>query len=362
LFLAALPLAAHAHHPLAAKFDTSSTATVEGVVSEVDWSNPHVHVFVNVTGTDGQITNWALELPSRVELEWSGWRPESLLPGAHISASGFNALNGTHQLWADSLKNDSGAALFTVPDDLVAKRLEGRANAATPRWPDGLPRLGPPQGETGYWTAPSRTSLLEDGQTVEMDEHGILANPADAAKVAPFQPWALDLYRYRQANSLRDDPMFLYCVPPAGPRQFQQLFGVQFVEEKARQRIFMLLAGGNSNWRLLYTDHRDQVGQISGTDDNPLFFGNNTSHWDGDTLVVESKGFNEGFWFSNGGLPHTKQLKLTERFTRTDQNTLHYEVTVDDPGAYTRPWTSSWDMQWLPGEELPEYYCQDNRP
>ena len=61
-------------------------------------------------------------------------------------------------------------------------------------------------------------------------------------------------------------------------------------------------------------------------------------------------------------LPHTSLLSLTERFTRRDLNTLHYEVTVNDPGAYTRPWTSSWDLQWVPGEELFESYCQDNRP
>jgi hypothetical protein len=360
--LAALPLAAQAHHPIGAKFNTTATNTLEGIVSAVDWANPHVHVYVNVSGADGNVVNWALELPSRVELESSGWRPEALVPGARVSASGWTALNGTHQLWAEALTDSKGAKLFTVADDAMSKKLAGRPAAATPRWPDGLPRLGPPPGETGYWTLPSRSALIEDGQQVAMDAYGVLANLADAAKVAPLQDWALDLYRFRQSNTLRDDPMFLYCVPPAGPRQFQQLFGVQFVEQKERQRIFLLVAGGNGNWRMIYTDQRDQVGQISGTDDNPLFYGNNSAQWEGDTLVVESSGFNEGFWFSNGGLPHTKQLKLTERFTRTDKNTLHYQVTVSDPGAYTRPWTSSWDLQWLPGEELPEYYCQDNRP
>jgi hypothetical protein len=82
--------------------------------------------------------------------------------------------------------------------------------------------------------------------------------------------------------------------------------------------------------------------------------------WEGDTLVVESTNFNEKFWFSNGGLPHTQQLRLVERFTRTDMETLRYEVTVDDPGAYTRPWSASWTLQWVP-DELPVYYCQDNR-
>ena len=77
--------------------------------------------------------------------------------------------------------------------------------------------------------------------------------------------------------------------------------------------------------------------------------------------MVDTRGFNEKFWFTNGGLPHTEQLHLVERFTRTDQNTLRYEVTIDDPGAYTRTWSAGWTLQWVP-EELPVYYCQDNRP
>jgi len=77
---------------------------------------------------------------------------------------------------------------------------------------------------------------------------------------------------------------------------------------------------------------------------------------------VDTKGFLERFWFSNGGLPHTNQLHLVERYTRTDSNTLKYEVTVDDPGAYTKSWTSAWTLKWIPGEDLPINFCQDNRP
>ena len=74
------------------------------------------------------------------------------------------------------------------------------------------------------------------------------------------------------------------------------------------------------------------------------------------------RGFNEDFWFTNGGLPHTDQLRLVERFTRVDFDTMRYEVTVDDPAAYTRPWKAAWNMRWVGGEELPVYFCQDNRP
>ena len=93
-----------------------------------------------------------------------------------------------------------------------------------------------------------------------------------------------------------------------------------------------------------------------------LWMGDSRGHWEGDTLVVDIKDFNERFWFSNGGLPHTDNLHLIERYSRPDFNTLRYEVTVDDPGAYTRTWSSAWTLTWVPNEELPVYYCQDNRP
>jgi hypothetical protein len=93
-----------------------------------------------------------------------------------------------------------------------------------------------------------------------------------------------------------------------------------------------------------------------------LYYGRAVGKWEGDSLVVDTKGFLERFWFSNGGLPHTSQLHLVERYTRLDANTLKYEVTVDDPGAYTKTWTSSWNLKWIPNEELPINFCQDNRP
>ena len=71
------------------------------------------------------------------------------------------------------------------------------------------------------------------------------------------------------------------------------------------------------------------------------------------------KGFDE---ITNGGLPHTDQLKLIERFSRPDLDTLTYEVSIDDPGAYTRPWKASWTLRWVADQELPRQLCQDNRP
>jgi hypothetical protein len=348
-----------AHHAIAAKFDPSKSLTVTGIVTGIDWANPHAHVFVEVT--EGRtVTTWAVELESVVDLQRSGWNRSTVKPGDQVTVQGITARDGSKQIWGNSVMA-AGRRIFTVSTDAQA----GAGNQAagpTPRWPDGKPRLGPVPGQTGYWASPSSTVLMQAGANVQMDAWGQLRNIADVDKVAPFQRWARDLYEYRQRNFLKDDPMYLFCKPPGGLRQFQLPYGNQFVEDRDRQRVFLLTGNGNQNYRILYTDGRAQKGQIRGDDDNPLYYGRSVAHWEGDSFVVDTRGFNEKFWFTNGGLPHTDQLHLIEKFTRTDANTLRYEVTIDDPGAYTRTWTSGWTFKWVAGEDLPKYYCQDNRP
>jgi hypothetical protein len=134
-------------------------------------------------------------------------------------------------------------------------------------------------------------------------------------------------------------------------------YGLQILEQPERQRIFVMSGGGNRNWRLINLDGKPLPNM---DDKSPTYFGYSEGKWEGDTLVLNTIGFNERFWFTNGGLPHTEKLSLVERISRPDFNTLKYEVTVDDPGAYTRTWTGSWTLQWIPDQEMEEYFCDDN--
>ena len=349
-----------AQHTLAAKFDLTKPLALTGTVTQIDWANPYVHVLMKVAGQPLPAL-WAVEVDGPIILANNGWSEHSLAPGEVIRVEGFAARDGSNQISGRSVVvTRTGQPVYVGTNG--PPRSRAVASGPAPRWPDGRPRLGPPPGQTGYWGYPSRGYLLEDGANVQMDAYGLLSNVADAPKVAPMQPWALGVYRMRQSTFLQRDPMFLYCKPPGGPRQFQQLYGFQFVEQPDFKRVFVLLGGGNRNRRTIYTDGRTHVGQIQGNDDNPLFYGHGVARWEGDTFVVDMRGFNEEFWFDNGGLPHTEQLQMTERFTRVDLGTLRYEVTIDDPGTYTRPWKSTWNLSWVPGEELPQFYCQDNRP
>jgi len=228
----------------------------------------------------------------------------------------------------------------------------------TPRGPDGRVRLGAPPGTTGYWGAPSTRTLVEAGAKVVIAENGLLANVADADRVAPFMPWSKAVFVYRQRMKLKDDPVHR-CLPPGGPRQFQSEPGFQLLEQRELGRILVLLGGGNRNWRVIHTD-----GRPLGAPDEAVasYYGHSVGEWDGDTLVVHSVGYNERFWMGNSGLPHTEALHLIERFRRTNPGTLRYDVTVDDPRTYTRSWTAGWDLQWMAGQELPEYFCEGDKP
>ena len=231
------------------------------------------------------------------------------------------------------------------------------ATRPAPRFDDGLVNLDRVAGGKGYWGQASVSSLVETGVDVAMDERGLLADIGDASRVAPFQPWALGLYEYRQNNGLRDDPV-RFCISPAGPRHLHTAGGFRIIQDRNFDRVYVVFGGGNRGWRVIYMDGRSPPDpeEVVGT-----YYGHSSGRWEDDALVVESSGFNARFWFSNGGLPHTEALRLTERFSRPDFHTLKYELTIDDPLTYTRPWNAEWTVDWVEDGEIEQRFCEDNR-
>jgi len=223
----------------------------------------------------------------------------------------------------------------------------------TPRFAGGTINLGAARGDVGHWNT-GVGNLSE--HFVAMDG-AFLVNPGDIDKVAPFKPWSKALVQYRLATLGKDDP-HPRCVANAGPRQFHTPYGIEITQDRDRERIFILSGGGPRSWRVIYLDGR---GHPDPELYEPTYFGHSIGHWDGDTLIVDTVGFNERFWFARrpSGMVHTDALHLIERISRPDYETLHYEVTIDDPKAYTRPWTASWNVPWSNGE-MTEYFCQDN--
>jgi hypothetical protein len=223
----------------------------------------------------------------------------------------------------------------------------------TPRWPDGRVNLGAEPGEKGLWEGNA-------GATLATNPPGGLDNPAmylpTNLKIdeVPWQPWARAVYDYRQAETTKDDP-HVRCKPSGGPRMFHTPYGLEFIDVPEEKKIYILGVGGPHSWRVVYMDRREHPKDL-----DPTFSGHSVGWWEGDTLVIDTVGFNERFWLTREGIPHTSALHLVERFTREDHDTLRYEATIDDPGAYTRPWTGGWYLRWQAGEEMYEYICQEN--
>ena len=339
-----------------ATYDSTRQIHLSGPVTQIQWTNPHAFLFINQKDEQGTVTNWSVDIGNPLDLEKAGWKSSTVQIGTVLSITAKPARGDAHQAFATAVirTGENFKLLFTLPKQKPEATGSGQP---APRWPDGQVRLGPVPGKKGYWGVASTSTLIErTAGRIPMNEEGLLQNLSDADRVAPFQPWAKALYLHRQRNLLEEDP-FLRCLPPGGPRFYQTPQGFQFIEQRELGRILVLGGGGDRNWRVIYTDGRPQ-----GQADEVVrgYYGNSVGHWESkDTLVVDTIGFNEKFWFTAGGLPHTEALHLTERFTRSDLNTLQYEVTIDDPYTYTRKWTSGFTVQWVPDEEIQEYFCEE---
>jgi hypothetical protein len=219
----------------------------------------------------------------------------------------------------------------------------GRQPEPTPRWPDGRVNLGSTPEQRGYWE-------IRPG----------LGGFPRAAEV-PFQPWARALYQYRSSRPELHPPL-VRCKPSGGPAFFNPP-GFEIVDVPELASIFILGIAGPHSWRVIYMDGRQHP---AGDDRRPTYLGHSIGRWEGDTLVIDSVGFNEKLWIV-GAYPTTEQLHLIERISRPNLRTLTYEATIDDPGAYTKPWTGRWTIsettlsKWIPGGEIFEYICQDSR-
>jgi hypothetical protein len=177
-----------------------------------------------------------------------------------------------------------------------------------------------------------------------------ITTPLAPPATIPFQPWAATLYADRQLHELEPHTR---CKASGVSRPFQTPYGVEFVEMPELQRIYIFDVGGPHTYRTVYMDGRTHPGN------GPrLYYGHSVGWWEGDTLVVDTANFNESFWLDRRGVPHTERLRTLEKFTRTALATIKYEVTIDDPGAYTRPWTGGFDLRRETGTELFEYVCQ----
>jgi hypothetical protein len=230
----------------------------------------------------------------------------------------------------------AGAAQWlSLPLAGTPRTADGKANlsAPAPRAAEGRPDL------SGIWKVDSpryNANLLADGTE------------------APMLPWAAELYKRRLATLGADRPG-LYCMPHGVP----DAMTVPNLPFKIVQMpgLTIVLYEEFHKFRQIHTDGRPLP-----VDPDPAWYGYSIGRWDGDTFVVETAGFKEGSWLDNNGHPHTEALRITERFRRMNFGRLTLDVTVDDPKAYSRTWTSqTLGFTLQPDTELLEHLCENNR-
>jgi hypothetical protein len=211
---------------------------------------------------------------------------------------------------------------------LVGAVQEGPA----PRLPDGTPDL------SGVWVGAGPIGDISMG--LQPGEEIVMLPAAQA------------LMKSRQAA---DDPE-ARCLPTGVPRVAPYPWRlVQSPAYGKATHLFFLFEGNIHSFRQIFMD-----GRAHPDDEEPSWYGHSVGHWEGDTLVIETVGFNDLFWFDFVGHPHTEQLKTVERYTRTKFGELEVVTTVTDPGAYAKPFTVKFRHTLRPGWELMEYICNEN--
>lgn len=213
-----------------------------------------------------------------------------------------------------------------TPD--LPRRVDGSPNltAPAPRMPDGKPDL------SGLWRYAGSKYILNVASDFPPDN-------------VPFQPWAERLYRERQT---KDDPA-MRCLPLGLPRFFNSPF--KLIQTRS---VIAVLYEIHTLYRQIFLDRRPLP-----IAPNPTWFGYSVGHWEGDALVVESTGFNDKSWLDLYGHPHSEALHLSERYVRTSVGQMNVRITIDDPQAYTRPWTIVLALELMPDTEMIETICEN---
>jgi hypothetical protein len=235
-------------------------------------------------------------------------------------------------------------ALAALAPGAVAQWLD-YATAGIPRTPDGKADLTAPTPRAADGK-PDLSGLWENDNPLKY-----LSNIAADIGEAPFQPWAKQLFDQRVARRGADDPN-ARCLPSgvvekhAVPAPFKIL---------QLPSLLVILYESRTIYRQIFLD-----GRPFPEDPQPAWNGYSVGKWEGDTLVVESMGFTDQIWLDGAGHPVSDQLRVIERFRRPAFGKLEVEITIDDPKAYTKPWTVMETMHFLPDTELIEHICEEN--
>ena len=228
----------------------------------------------------------------------------------------------------------------------VPRKADGTPNLAAPapRTADGHPDL------SGIWLAEKNKPCPPQGCD-DMELIQEFTNIGWSIKGLPYQPWALNLVKSRQADNAKTDPG-AQCRPVGIVKMYTSPFYRRFVQTPG---MLIFLIERDTAYRQIFTD-----GRVLPVDPNPTPNGYSAGKWDGDTLVIQTNGLPDGQWLDRMGSPLTSEAQLTERFRRPSFGKLEIELTVNDPKAYTKPWTVKLNQTIALDTEMIDFFCMEN--
>jgi hypothetical protein len=236
------------------------------------------------------------------------------------------------------------AMILCVTSVFVMAQWPNHPTPGIPRTPNGKPDLAAP--------APRSADGKPDLSGVWLVSNGSFYLASDL-KPEDIQPWAAALYKQRE-DDFRRDTDGIHCLPP-GPKAGIGLgnFPMKIVQTP---NLVVILYEYQTIFRQIFTDSR-----VLPQNPNPTWMGYSVGRWEGDTLVVDTAGYNDRTSLDLAGHPHTEALRMTERFRRRDAGHLELQVTLDDPKAYNKPWKLPMEFALVPDGELIEYVCENER-
>jgi hypothetical protein len=260
-----------------------------------------------------------------------------------------NAMSGTllsRSLMALALAGSLQAQWLDYPTARLPKTPSGTPNlgAPAPRTAEGKPDL------SGMWEAENRPCPKEGCADMRTSEQ-FFDLGARLKGGLPYQPWARALMEQRKAADGGGDST-TRCLPPGVPRIHTLTWPRKYVQTP---QLLVILDESTTGFRQIFLDGRPLP-----EDPQPSWNGYSVGRWDGDTLVVNTNGLRDGLWLDRNGSPMSDAAKVTERFHRLNYGNLQIEVTVDDPKAYTAPWTVLLNQYLMINTELLEDICLDN--
>ncbi len=219
-------------------------------------------------------------------------------------------------------------------------------SAPTPRTPDGRPDL------SGIWLpAPDPDGRAGGVEGIVAPKYMIDVMRDFAPGQVPFRPWGEALYKQRNDNARLDNPS-IRCLPSGVPRLNAYTHPYKIVQTSD---LIVILYESGTMFRQIFLD-----GRTHPKEQQPAWLGYSIGRWDGDTLVIETVGFNGQTWLDGAGHPQSEEMRLTERFTRRSVGRMDIQVVLDDPKAYTKPVTYVQPQNLMPDTELIEYFCAEN--